>query len=650
VNEKSHPVYEFGPFVLDTPQHLLLREGHPVSITPKTYDTLLFLLQNSGRMVSKQELMSTLWPASFVEESNLTQQISTLRKALGESAGEQKYIVTISGRGYRFATDVKQVLKEPAENESLVIATPRSDVTNVPRSDTSTELLVESPSRATTSNRKGSGLRISLIVAVLVLVAGGIIYRASSHRGARAIATQRSLAILPFRNLQQNAPSDFLGFSLADAVITRLGYVSTLTVRPSSAVERYRDQSIDIGKVGAELRADTLLTGNFIREGDNLRITSQLISVKDQNILWKGAFDLKYDKLLTVQDHVAQEIVKELALTLTPMEVERLKANAPANPMAYEYFLRGVDLYSRNDFAMAIRMLEKSAELDPNYALTWAHLGRTYQASASFKFGGQEQYKKAQSAYEKALSLNPDQIDAHIFMANLFTDTGRVEQAVPLLREAYATNPNHPELLWELGYAYRFGGLLEKSAAEAERARTLDPGVKINNSAMNAYLYMGQYDRFLDGLPNTDDIAFVAFYRGLGHYYKNELEPARQNFDRAYELDPNMLQAQTGKAVSYAIIHDQANGLKLLREAEIKIQQRGVMDAEATYKMAQAYAILGENDSALRMLRRSVENGFFPHSYMMSDPLLDSLHGRPGFAEIMQLAERRQAAFKSKFF
>ncbi|HEX3322798.1 MAG TPA: winged helix-turn-helix domain-containing protein [Terriglobales bacterium] len=649
MNEKSNPVYEFGPFILDTPQHLLLREGHPVSIAPKTYDTLLFLLQNNGRMVSKQELMSTLWPASFVEESNLTQQISTLRKALGESAGEQKYIVTISGRGYRFATDVKQVVKAPAENENLIIATPRSDATEAPRSDDSTQLM-ESPAGATSSNRMGSGLRITLIVVVLVLTAGIIIYRANSHRATKAPATSRSLAILPFRNLQQNAPSDFLGFSLADAVITRLGYVSTLTVRPSSAVERYRDQSIDIGKVGAELRADTLLTGNFIREGDNLRITSQLISVKDQNILWKGAFDLKYDKLLTVQDRVAQEIVKELALTLTPMEVERLKANAPGNPIAYEYFLRGVDLYSRNDFAMAIRVLEKSAELDPNYALTWAHLGRTYQASASFQFGGQEQYKKAQSAYEKALAINPDQIEANIFMANLFTDTGRVEQAVPLLREAYATNPNHPELLWELGYAYRFGGLLEKSTAEAERARTLDPGVKINNSAMNAYLYMGQYDRFLDGLPNTNDVAFVAFYRGLGHYYKNEPEPARQNFNRAYELDANMLQAQTGKAISYAIIRDQTNGLKLLREAELKIQQRGVMDAEATYKIAQAYAILGDNDSALRMLRRTVENGFFPHSYMMSDPLLDSLHGRQGFAEIMQLAQRRQAAFKSKFF
>src|SRR5690349_19993528 len=174
--------------------------------------------------------------------------------AIGESAGEQKYIVTISGRGYRFATDVKQVVKAPAENENLIIATPRSDATEVPRSDDSTQL-IESPAGATSSNRMGSGLRITLIVVVLVLTAGIIIYRANSHRATKAPATPRSLAILPFRNLQQNAPSDFLGFSLADAVITRLGYVSTLTVRPSSAVERYRDQSIDIGKVGAELRA-----------------------------------------------------------------------------------------------------------------------------------------------------------------------------------------------------------------------------------------------------------------------------------------------------------------------------------------------------------------------------------------------------------
>jgi len=131
--------------------------------------------------------------------------------------------------------------------------------------------------------------------------------------------------------------------------------------------------------------------------------------------------------------------------SLTPVEVERLKPDRRINPAAYEYYLRGVDLYSRNDFPAAIRMLEKSAEAEPAYALTWAHLGRAHTANASFEMAGREEYDAAQAAYEKALAIEPAQTEAQIFMANRFTDTGRVENAVPVLRNVLRTTPNNAE-------------------------------------------------------------------------------------------------------------------------------------------------------------------------------------------------------------
>ena len=642
--QRSNQVYEFGPFVLDTMKHALFKDGSEVPIGAKTYDTLVFLVENRGRLVGKQELMESLWADSFVEESNLTQQISMVRKALGEKAGEQKYVVTVSGRGYRFAADVK---------ESTVPASVAEPVDPAGKIDHETRppLFIAERNSPPDQSSHASSRRILIgAIAALVVVLGVQAYRLYTRPSRLEAATPRSLAILPFRNLKQDEASDFLGFSLADAVITKLGYVKTLTVRPSSAVEKYRNRMIDIGQVGAELKVDTLLAGNFIREGDDIRITSQLIGVKDQNILWKGTFDLKYDKLLAVQDHVAQEIVKGLALNLSPVEAERLRTNAPVDPLAYEYYLHGVDLYSRNDFATAIQMLVKSAEIDPRHALTWAHLGRAYQASASLQFGGQGQYQKAQDAYEKALALSPQQIEAHIFMANLLTDTGRVEQSVPLLREAYATNPNHPELLWELGYAYRFAGMLEQSVAECERARQLDPGVKINSSALNSLLYLGRYDAFLERLPNTEDVAFISFYRGFAFYHKNEREQARANFDHAYELDPSLLQAQVGKAISLEISGRTAQGIALLRKAEHRIDERGVRDPEAIYKIAEAYSILGDQESALRMLQRSVENGFFPYQYLVRDPLLHNLSGQQGFEAAIKTARTRQQAFQEKFF
>lgn len=655
-------VYEFGPFLLDNTKRLLFKERKPVTLSPKTYDTLKVLVESRGRFLSKEELMKALWPDSFVEESNLTQQISMVRKALGESAGEDRYVMTVPGRGYRFVADVSVPAPGPLHGkEALAAAAPHgsestpSDAANeAPIAKTgkvvpfrNTEVL--SP-RTMPARKRFFQWQTALSVLLSVAIVATIYWWARPSLVQRGSTHVRSLAILPFRNLKHDADNDFLGFSLADAVITKLSYVSSLVVRPSSSVERYRDQPIDPKRVSADLNVDTLLTGNFIREGDDLRITAELIDLHSDRILWKDAIDLKYEKLLTVQDRVAQRIVQGLEVKLSPGEAEELRADESLDPLAYEYYLRGVDLYSRGDYAMAIRILEKSANLSPKYALTWAQLGRAYNAAASFQLGGREQYEKAEAAYEKALSLQPAQIDARVYMANMFTDTGRVEQAVPLLREALRVNPNHAEAHWELGYAYRFGGALEESISEAERARQLDPSVKLTSSAINGYLYLGQYDKFLARLPNIDDSALIVFYNGFGHYYLQNLDEAAKHFEHAFDVDSSLLHAQIGKALTYAIRHQPAQGIEILRRAESKINERQVGDPEAIYKVAQAYARLGDKASALRVLRQSVEKGFFPYPYLKSDPLLNELRNEVQFQAVIAVAQKRHEAFKSAFF
>jgi len=485
------------------------------------------------------------------------------------------------------------------------------------------------------------------VVLCAVLVTGYFVLR-KSHVPTTS-ARPRSLAILPFRNLKQDPETDFLGFSLADAVITKIGYINALTVRPSSSVDKYRNQIIDPRKVAADLNVDTLLTGSFIKDGDDLRITTQLIDVKPDRILWQDTIDLKYDKLLTVQDHVSQQIIKGLELNLSPAEAANLKPDNPINSQAYEYYLRGVDLYSLNEFGAAIKMLEKSAAMEPNYALTWAYLGRAYTTNASLQFGGREDYGKAQAAYEKAMALNPALVEPRIYMANLLTDTGRVEQAVPLLRSVLQTSPNSAEAHWELGYAYRFGGMLKESVAECEEARQYNPQVKINSAALNSYLYQGEYAKFMQSLPSNDSV-YILFYHGFGQYYLNNYERAAKDFDHAFERDPSLLPADVGKALSYSIRHDNASGLELLRQTEGKIEERGVTDAEGIYKVAQAYAVLGDKTSALHMLRHSIGGGFFCYPYFVRDPLLQNIRNEPEFQALMSQARERHEQFKARFF
>ncbi len=636
-------LYEFGSFRLNPADHSLLCSGKPVSLTPKSFDILVTLIERNGLLVTKDELMKTIWPDSFVEEANLTVNVSALRKALGDTPEHQQYIETVPKLGYRFIAPVTALAGgEPAPTVQSTFPLPQTQDADTKQSD--------SVAAATSDRSFWSRMGVVALAAIILLV--GLTYWQTRKDPAVSHVTSqpRRLAILPFRNMQSDPGSDFLGYSLADAIITKLGPVQSLRVRPSYAIEKYRGQAVEIPKVAADLDVDTLLTGNFMRDGDDLRITCQLVDVKSRNLLWQGAFDLRYQKLFTVQDEVVEQIIRGLELNLSSSEAARLKLDEPGDPLAYEYYLRGVDLYARSDFPMAIRMLERSSAMDPRYALTWAYLGRAYSASASFQLEGRDYYHKAQAAFDRALALQPAQIETRIYLANFLTDTGKVEQAVPLLRESLKTNPQHAELHWELGYAYRHAGMLKESVAECEQARQLDPIVKINSSALNAYLYLGEYEKFLQSLPVSGELPFHLFYRGFAEYYEKHYGPALAAFDRSYEMEPSLLQAQVGKALSHAIGHQSPKGLEILHSAENTIQTRGVGDSEAIYKLAQAYAALGDNVSAMRMLKHSIDHGFFPHPYFMSDPLLDPLRTEPQFATLMQSAQVRFEAFKKEFF
>ena len=492
-----------------------------------------------------------------------------------------------------------------------------------------------------------------LVPALAVLLAAAILWIAFRHRSPEAGPAQagapRSLAILPFRNLRRDPSLDYLGFSLSDAITTELSGVGELTLRPSSDVEPYRDKDVDVRKVATALNVNTLLTGGFLKDGDDLWITAQLIDVRANKILWHDSLSVKYDRLLDVQDRVSHEIVKGLELNLSPAQTESLAPQKPENALAYEYYLRGVDFYALSDFPAAITMLEKSASLDPGYAPTWANLGHAYTTSATLRLGGRDQYDKAQAAYEKAMDLSPNLAEPRIYMANMLTDTGRVEQAVPLLRAVLPANPNNAELHWELGYAYRFAGMLPQSVEECERARQIDPEVKINSSAINSYLYLGEYGKFLNSLPGQDT-AYVLFYRGLGEYYEGQVQPAAQDFDRAWMLQPSLLPAKIGEALNDAIGGKRQAALDLLGQTEDAMEQRGVTDPESMYKVAQAYAVVGDPAAALHAMSHTIEGGFFCDSCFVNDPLLKSLHGQAEFDRLVAEAHQRHEEFAARFF
>lgn len=635
-------LYQFGEFTLEPGERLLLRQGQPVSLTPKAFETLLVLVENCGHVLTKEELLQRIWPDSTVEETTLAQNVSTLRKAL-RSPGHD-FIQTIPKRGYRFTAQVIETAATTQSNDRHLHNGHENDHTIMPEPDTTEQAVKPAQPQLLPYQ-----LTIALLLIVLPAAMVYFLFFRQPPKPRLSALQQRSLAVLPFRNLKQEVATDFLGFSLADSIITKLGYVRALNVRPSSYVDKYRVRDVDPKRVAVDLNVNTLLTGTYIKERDDLRITAQLIDVLTNEILWKEAIELKYDSLMTVQERVAQQVIRGLQLDLSAAETERLHRDVPQHPLAYEYYLRGVDLYCANRLPQAIAMLEKSLRLDANYALAWAHLGSAHTAQASINFGGREDYAQAQDAYQKALALNPEQNEARISMATFLTDTNRVEQAVPLLRDVLKTNPTSAQAHWGLSYAYRFGGMLQESVAEAEQARQLDTDIKASNSVPATYLYLGQYDQFLASLPRNES-AYVTFYRGLGLYYTKDWPRAALEFNRAYENNHEMMQTKIGKALALALTGASEQAMLQLRETENIVTVRGVNDAEAIYKIAQGYAVLGDKTAALRLLRRSINGGFFCVSYFTDDPLLESLHGEKEFAALLTMARNRHEEFRRKFF
>src|SRR6202167_670893 len=620
------PLVRFANFEVNLRAGELRREGSKVRLQEQPFLLLAVLLESAGEVVTREELRKRLWSEdTFVDfDHRLAVAVSKLRDALRDSAEKPLFVETVGRRGYRFVGQMEST--DPlVDSEGGVGKTP------LPSAPPPAER--ELPKVAPPESTRSRTSRVVFLFSVGFALLLGVIVLPKLLRTRSAkqqSLTPRSLAILPLQNHGQDSNSDFLGLSLADVLITKLAYVHTLSVRPSAAIEKYRGTTIDLQKVAADLKVDTLLTGSFIRDGDNLRITYQLVDAKTEKILGQGVIDLKYDNLLAVQDKVTGQLISELQLNLSAVETEYLKPEASVSPLAYEYFLQGLDLYGQHKFPLAIQMFEKTTEIDPNYAPAWAYLGASYNSDAAFDVGGREQYRRAQAAYERALAIRPNLLDAQIFLANLLIDTGNEEQAVPFLRDALKTNGNYAAAHWELGYAYRFAGMLDESVAECERARQLAPFVKGNGAVLNSYLYLGEYQKFLESLP-ADDSSFSLFYRGFGEFHEKQFDRAASDFDRAYQLDPN-LYTGIGKALSDAIHQQTKEGLQLLSGLERTVKQRGVGDPEATYKIAQAYAVLADKSSALRALRMSVAGGFFSYPNSHKHLSLNDLRGESEFA------------------
>jgi eukaryotic-like serine/threonine-protein kinase len=407
-------VYAFGPYRLDPTMRRLSRGPEVVPLTSKALDTLTILVRHAGQTVSKDLLLKCLWPAAVVEENNLNQAISRVRKVLGDDRERPTYIATIPGCGYRFVAPVRAI--------------DASDSVAVPAG-------------------LGPGER------------------------------PRRVIVLPFHVLKADSETDFLAVSLPDALTTALSNISALVVRSSVIATRFASRAPDLSALARE-GVDVALTGTLLCADGIVRVNTQLVTVPDGTVLWSQMLEAPREGIFRLQDQLTRIVARALSLNLSAHDRNLLQQDLPATARAYELYLRANRCsYDRRQAVEARDLYLECLSEDSQYASAWARLGRIYRLLA-LGSGDAEGYRKAQHAFRRALEINPDLPLAHNLYTYLEVELGGAADAMARLLRQTKLRPANADVFAGLVHACRYCGLLDEALAAYQLARERDPDIR----------------------------------------------------------------------------------------------------------------------------------------------------------------------------
>lgn len=508
-------IFEFGAYRLDATQQVLSTksDGRAIPLTPRVYDTLLYLVEHPNELLDKRQLMSAVWPNLVVEENNLDQNISTLRQTLGERSGENRYIATVRGRGYRFVAPVN-------------IATSVNDTESSPPPQSIGAAAVTAPARPRPLART-----FAAMAAVLVLAVVGVMFWIDHRQEPAAQVDNPRLAVLPFRPLAVADRSESLELGMTETLIAGLNGEG-LAVQPLSAVRRFGGVEQDALLAGRELKVSAVLEGYIQRDRERLRVSARLLDVANGRQLWAGSYDEPFTDIFTVQDTIAGRVRAALLpeLGAKPPALPRYTADAEA----YQLYVNGRfhrELGSEAGLRRALEYFEQAIARDPNFAAAYAGEAEAYSTLAVFGIAApHDVFPRAQRAVAKALELapnlgaahasrghikmlfehdfagaeeelrraielDPSYASAHQFLGLLLSQSGRFDEGQQHLRRAAALEPSRPMLSALIGMVLVYQRRYDEAIAQLDKTLEMDPALPTAHTYIAfAYLRRGSYD------------------------------------------------------------------------------------------------------------------------------------------------------------
>jgi DNA-binding winged helix-turn-helix (wHTH) protein/TolB-like protein len=636
-------VYEFGKFVLDPQGKTLLSGGKPIHLPAKEFETLLLLVENNHKALSKDEMMKAIWQDSFVEEGNLAKQISRLRKILNTD-GEQ-FIETLPKHGYRFSADL-QITSPIAEEPVIFERRTIKRLTFAVENETEDQPLVL-PAKPKMALR-------APVVALLALT--GLLGLSALLYLIRELAPPttkiKSIAVLPLRPLTAEEKNKVLGLGLADALITKLGSLKQVVVRPTSAVARFASAPADSIEIGRKLGVDAVLEGSIQESEGRLRINARLIRTDSGMQFWTEKFDEPANEIFALQDALSNKIAKALAFELTHAENKLFVRRGTDNTEAYEKYLRGRFYQSQNTpdgLNRSIEFYEQAIALDPNFADAYAGIADANILLFNFSIlPAAESIPQARESVNRALQIDPYLSHAYTSLALIqFLIDHNWTEAEKSLKRAIELNPNNFEAYHRYAYFLMLLGRFDESLQKAEKAREFNPLSNIvQNSIGMTYLCARRYPEAIKQLEKTsaENPQFSLPKWLLSHAYEGI-----GDLEKAFEADLKALEIEGGKEFAaklrerrQAVGISAANRLWLdeaIRAKEtVRISSTGekqVSNVPALFVAGRA-VIVKDREQTLRWLEQSLREGDPKLGYVRFFARYDFIRDDPRFQAIVQ--------------
>ncbi|HUR96887.1 MAG TPA: winged helix-turn-helix domain-containing protein [Pyrinomonadaceae bacterium] len=596
--------YEFGKFVLDPIERVLFSNGEPTHLADKVFDTLLLFVRHNGKLLTKDEMMTSIWEESFVEEGNLAKNISRLRKILNTDGVE--LIETLPRRGYRFRADVRQIEGE-------------------------TNLLVHRRLKVTMSQSDGR-----------VPATNGEVDRHTADE-------IRSIAVLPFQPLGGRADDDFFGLGVTDALITQLSRAGQIQVRPTSSILKFNIQEQDAVLAGRALEVDAILQGNFQRSERKLRLTVQMIRSRNGNAIWADSFGVEFEDIFDVQDRIAARVLGALTKELGDDAEPLFSKRDTENVAAYQEYLKGRYFYNKRTtigYEVALASFEKAIEIDPSYARAYAGLADIYNLLPVYDgFAPRDYFPKAKAAALKALFIDPDLAEAHaaLGLALLHYDWNWAGAEVSF-QNAVKLDPNYAPGYQLLGVYFLRVERIGESLIALKKARELDPFSPINAVWLAEVLrHFGETEASIRLHAETIE-SFPEFF--LAHYHlafayvdAGRLDEAEFHRERAVALsNENSLTLSL-----QGILQQAAGNTGAVRETLAKLVRVKEEKYISSVNIASVYAAMRDESNALEWLETGLKERDPNLTWIKFDKEFKFLQPHPRFQALLRevgLAEK----------